>query len=198
MWDTIHDWAEDNRDALLTLAALALLAAGAALGQGAEPRARDEPLRPVIVIATPTRAAAVAQVAPTATAPVLTRAIVAYDAPGGAVLGAIEPGRAYTVVARSGAAWLLLDVVGSGAVWARASEVAPELADAPDLATPVPPPAPQIVVVSAPPAEDAPVAASVAPAPGPTTTPDWPAPGPHSTGGTCLDQPGECRVDLTP
>src|SRR4051812_25779904 len=39
----------------------------------------------------------------------LRRAVVAYDAPGGNVIGAIEQGRAYTILARFGVDWLQID-----------------------------------------------------------------------------------------
>jgi len=86
------------------------------------------------------------------------RAAVAYAAPDGAVLGAIEPGRPYRVVARYGADWLLLDVDGSGAVWARLDDVG--LPAGLSLADLAPTPAPVMIVVDrpAPPAPPAPLA----------------------------------------
>jgi hypothetical protein len=54
--------------------------------------------------------------------PVLPVALTVYDAPGGAVLGDVEAGRGYAVVAQAhGGAWLQLEVAGSGRVWAEAS-----------------------------------------------------------------------------
>lgn len=95
----------------------------------------------------------------------LPRAVVAYDAPGGAVVGALEPGRQYQVVARAGLDWVQLDVghVGKGAnlVWVAAGDV-PETqmaAGLADLATPVPTATAQVVYVAAP------APAAVAPAP---------------------------------
>jgi hypothetical protein len=86
---------------------------------------------------------------------VLARAVVAYDSPSGRVIGAIDSGHSYTVVARSGADWLQADVQGSGVVWLKTSDVfdLPQgLADLAPTATP------QTVYVSAP----------AAPAPAPT------------------------------
>lgn len=54
------------------------------------------------------------------TLPRLDRAIVAYDAPNGAVIGPIETGRVYRVLRVAGD-WLQLDVSGSGAIWTTAS-----------------------------------------------------------------------------
>jgi hypothetical protein len=80
----------------------------------------------------------------------LQRACVAYDAPGGNAIGAIEQGRAYSVVARSGADWLQLDVDGSGLVWVKSGELNPDQANVPDLATPIPQPQPVYVYVPQP------------------------------------------------
>lgn len=80
-----------------------------------------------------------------ATAPVIAgRLLIAFAAPDGQPLGAIESTRAMTMTAHYGAAWIQADVAGSGLVWLRASD-SPELAIVgPDLApkpTPRPPPA---------------------------------------------------------
>jgi hypothetical protein len=83
-------------------------------------------------------AAQVAAVVPNA----LRRAVVAYDAPAGNVIGAIEQGRAYRMVARFGADWLQADVTGSGLVWLRADQVLDLPADLVDLA---PAPQPQVI-----------------------------------------------------
>ena len=69
----------------------------------------------------------------------LDRAVVAYSAPDGAVVGALEPGRAYTVTARLSTRWVQIDAVGGGLIWVRSEAIrlAPDLlAAAPDLATP--------------------------------------------------------------
>jgi hypothetical protein len=127
--------------ALLAIAAL-LLWGG--IGQAAP--------RPVRLLVTPTlglsRAAAYG--------PTLTNAAVAYAAPGGTVVGALEPGRAYRVVARSGLAWAQIDVAAPGEaanlVWVSADDI-PEVAGVAglaDLATPAPSTTPQIVYVAAP------------------------------------------------
>src|SRR5205823_2105642 len=79
---------------------------------------------PIIIIASPqmdgprptpapTPAAVVAAVVPENA---LRRAVVAWDSPNGSVIGAIEQGRAYTVLAKWGSDWLQADVSGSGVV----------------------------------------------------------------------------------
>lgn len=95
--------------------------------------------------------------------PRLARAVVAYAAPDGSVVGALEPGRGYTPIGRLDTDWLQLEVAGSGLVWARVAEVeeATEMIAAlPDLATPTPepPPTPAPAPVLAPPAPVAPIA----------------------------------------
>lgn len=117
---------------------------------------------PAIVVPTPAPIQVSAQLPNT-----FARAVVAYDAPDGAALGAIEQGRAYQVLARFGAEWLQADVVGSGVVWLRQADVF----DLPvDLADLQPPPAPAVVYVAAPqvPAEQPPAAPELAaPTPAP-------------------------------
>jgi hypothetical protein len=87
---------------------------------------------PVILVAT-MPATPILVIAPSAELR-LARAVVAYDAPEGTVLGAIEPGRPYQLLARSGAAWMQLAIEGSGTVWVRRQD----LEDVVDLATPHP------------------------------------------------------------
>ncbi len=107
------------------------------------------PQLPIIMIATapaelPTTAAPapVQQIAYQPPPNTLSRAVVAYDSPNGSVIGAIEQGRAYQVLARFGADWLQADVSGSGVVWLRSADVF----DLPtDLADLQPPPTPQVV-----------------------------------------------------
>lgn len=96
--------------------------------------------------------------------PRLARAVVAYAAPEGPVVGALEPGREYTPTGRLDTSWLQLEVAGSGLVWAQAAELeaATEMiARLPDLATPTPqpPPTPEPTPTPAP----APVVAPPAP-----------------------------------
>lgn len=80
----------------------------------------------------------------------LPRAVVAYAEPDGAPLGAIEAGRQYRPLARSGDGWLLLDVQHSGAVWVRSDDLTGAAAGLPNLATPTAQPAPQVVIVEQP------------------------------------------------
>jgi hypothetical protein len=106
------------------------------------------PMLPIVIIASPlplqpptaVPAVQVAAVLPNR----LRRAAVAYDSPNGNVIGAIEQGRAYQVLARFGGDWLQADVVGSGVVWLRSADVL----DLPDgLVDLQPPPAPAVVYV---------------------------------------------------
>jgi hypothetical protein len=114
---------------------------------------------PIIIIATapavmpPTAVPIqVAAVLPNA----LRRAVVAYDAPAGNVLGAIEQGRSYAVLARFGSDWLQADVMGSGVVWLKADQV---LDLPPGLVDMQPAPQPQVIyqVVNQPPDQAAPL-----------------------------------------
>lgn len=65
----------------------------------------------------------------------MTHAVVVYDAPGGAVIGAIEPGRGYVPIARFGDDWVQLAANESGNVWVRRSDVYLDAADVDVLAT---------------------------------------------------------------
>lgn len=133
------------------VALLALVAIVATTLRGVPPAATAQPTPqlPIIMIAT-----AQAQHIPTAAAtkaaeigPTLQRAVVAYDSPNGSVIGAIDSGRAYTVLERAGADWLHADVSGSGVVWLRTAEVF----DLPsNLADVQPTVAPEVVYVTAP------------------------------------------------
>lgn len=101
------------------------------------------PALPAAASATPTERAATSASGEATDAPGqsarLDRAMVAYSAPEGDVIGAIEPGRAYTVTARLNTTWVQIDTVGGGLVWVHADAIrlAPSLiAAVPDLATP--------------------------------------------------------------
>jgi hypothetical protein len=101
----------------------------------------------------------------------LMRSVVAYDAPDGKVLGAIEPGRRYELLARSGAAWALLAFEGSGRVWVRRDE----LEGVVDVATPLP--IEQPIVIAAEQQRVTPTALATTSAPTtPTRAPPAPAP----------------------
>jgi hypothetical protein len=86
--------------------------------------------------------------------PQLARAVVAYAAPGGPIVGALEPGRLDDN-------WLQLDVAQSGRVWVVADELdasAESVTRLPDLATPTLEPAPiPVVAPLLPVAERAPI-----------------------------------------
>lgn len=75
----------------------------------------------------------------------LGRAVVAYDAPNGHVIGAIDQGHRYEVCARFGADWVQAEVSGSGLVWLRTADVFDLPTDLADLA---PTQAPQVVYVA--------------------------------------------------
>lgn len=104
--------------------------------------AAPTPALPVILIATqvPTPAAVVSAAAPNT----FTRATVVYASPGGDVLGAVEAGRHFGFMARSGDGWVELDIDGTGAAWVKSGDLmgAPALSD---LATPTSQPQPIIV-----------------------------------------------------
>jgi hypothetical protein len=88
-------------------------------------------------VAQPTAQPAPATAAPVPTSrPMLERAVAAFDAPGGTVVGALDTGRCYTLSEeRDG--WRHLDVCGSGLVWVRAWEMD---GVAPPVPTEPPPP----------------------------------------------------------
>lgn len=153
--------------ALAGVPALLLVALLAAWAWAREPAPQAQPLLP-----SPTLG--VARLAAERGPAGLPRAVVAYDAPGGAVVGALEPGRAYRVAARAGLDWVQLDVAAAGAaanlVWVVASDV-PEgaaLAGLADLATPAPTATPRLIYVAAPAPAPAPAAAAAPAAPEPT------------------------------
>lgn len=113
----------------LAICILAILAIATLVGKihsGGQIVAVPTPALPIILIATQP-----AIVPPTAV-PIqlaavlpntLRRAVVAYDSPNGSVIGAIEQGRAYSVLARYGSDWLQADVTDSGIVWLRSADV---------------------------------------------------------------------------
>ncbi len=143
---------------LIALVVFALLAGSALIGNlssSTTAAAVPTPALPIIIIqkepAQPQPTAAAAQVAVIGRANVLPRAVVAYDAPEGKVIGAIEAGRPYRVVAASaGALWLQADVENSGMVWLNTAELYGIAT--PDL------PTPQTVYVSSPQPATAPIA----------------------------------------
>ncbi|HEY3232719.1 MAG TPA: hypothetical protein VGJ87_26045 [Roseiflexaceae bacterium] len=125
---------------------------------------------PLILVATPLSATPIPTVTPPAELRLL-RAVVAYAAPGGTVLGAIEPGRGYALLARSGAAWVQLAIEGSGRVWVRRDD----LEDVRDIATPVSTEQPSIIAAEQQRAAPDPPAATAAPTT-PVGVPPAPAP----------------------
>lgn len=128
---------------LATFGALTLVLVGVIL-YAAQPSTASAVSPPVQIVATPT-------LGPAAQTGGLARAIIAYDAPDGNAIGGIEPGRTYTVVARSGIGWLQLDVDGSGLVWTPADQVdGVDMSALADLEPPTPAPAPAPVVAEQP------------------------------------------------
>jgi hypothetical protein len=74
-------------------------------------------------------------------------ALIAYDAPGGATIGAVEAGRAYRVIAQAeGGDWLQIAVSVGGQVWVRAADFGTStivrVAQLRDLTPPTPQPTP--------------------------------------------------------
>jgi hypothetical protein len=89
----------------------------------------------------------------------LPRAVVAYAAPDGSVVGALEPQRSFAIHARSGAEWLQVAVADAGLVWVRqadvaSADIAAAVAALPDMATATP--APTSTIVAQPSATPAP------------------------------------------
>lgn len=139
--DQLRTWLAQRDPIALLFLFLALLITVALLRPHAQPTiASVAPTAqlPIIMIATahpelpptPAPAAAVSAVLPNT----LARAVVAYDAPEGRVIGAIERGRSYALLARSGVDWLQADVSGSGVVWLRSADVFDLPTDLADLA----------------------------------------------------------------
>lgn len=106
-----------RRDIIGTAAIVVVTLIGVAIVAWSPPAAPSAPPAPVPTVA-PTLAPTIASTA----GPVLDRAIVAYAAPGGDVIGAIEPGRPYTLAARA-PGWVQLAIAGSGLVWVRAGDI---------------------------------------------------------------------------
>lgn len=150
---------QNQRVQLGSLAAIAIVGALIYLAWPALQNQAVAPSAPALE--TPISASAVATrtITATPTSLALLRAVVAYDAPGGAPLGALEPGRTY-VLAEDRAAWRRLHLAG-GDVWVRGWEMdglpppSPTLSPTPTAipapvvlppaapASPWPPPAPQ-------------------------------------------------------
>lgn len=86
----------------------------------------------------------------------LPRALVAYDAPDGNTLGAIEPGRVYTPTAQLNTEWIQLEVAGSGLIWVKATDL-PEvqMTDLPTVTPEQPTARPATAAPAAAPAEPA-------------------------------------------
>src|SRR5262245_51260692 len=117
--DWLTDFWHDNRETMIGAGVLILVLVGRAIWHQIPAQPLRAPLQPVILVATAHPPTAT----PTAAQKGLGRAVVAYSAPNGDVLGAIEQGRAYRLVARSGLDWLQLQVDGSGLIWVKAQEL---------------------------------------------------------------------------
>jgi hypothetical protein len=125
---------------------------------------------PVILVATPLPPTPIPIGAPSAELRLL-RAVVAYDAPEGQVLGATLPGPPDELLARSGADWVLLAIAGSGSVWVRRSELEGVML----VATPLPTAEPIVIANEQQRAGPTALAATTAPTT-PTGAPPAPAP----------------------
>jgi len=130
---------------------VALLALPIALLFGLWPLVPSKVVPPVAVVPTPPLVVPTSPPAPSPTPDpraTLVAAAVAYASPGGAVLGALEAGRAYTPLARWGVDYVLIDVAGSGVVWVNLEAVG--LPGGVALADLAPPPVPEVIYVPQP------------------------------------------------
>lgn len=143
--DRLRTWLMTH-DPIVLLAIPLLLLIVAGLAAHPAPAAPTAP-QPIIMIATALATAPppAATAATKASASTLARAVVAYDSPNGRVIGAIDSGHRYQVVARFGADWLQADVAGSGVVWLLSAEVFDLPSGLADLQPTV---APQVVIVA--------------------------------------------------
>lgn len=134
-----------NRVRVAGAAVLALLALLAFLMRGTPTDRPSEADRPTVQASDRATEPAGLPATPTATGQTLARAAVAYAAPDGVALGALEPGRGYAIIGRAGTDWVQIDAGASGAVWVRAADLgSPPLAGVPDLAPPTPRPLPTV------------------------------------------------------
>lgn len=156
---SLRYWLDDHTVPLTILSLLLIVAGGAQLTRALTSAPTTAP---IILVATPTLAPL--PVASRSTG--LPRAATAYDEPDGRVLGALDEGRGYTVLARFGSEWLQLDA-GSGPVWVRAREAGLSVNAA--LADLTPPAVPAVVYVERP--APAPSVVYVQPAPAPESAP---------------------------
>ena len=143
-----------RRDLIVWGVAIGLicLVAGTLLARLGSPTPSTAVQSPTLVVV-PTSAPTIA---PTA-AVLLDRAIVAYAAPGGDILGAVDAGRVYTAIGRYGTSWAQLDIGERAPVWVRLGDMPgltvaglPDLAPKP-TAIPVPVVVP-VVPIGVPPA----------------------------------------------
>lgn len=192
MKTTILNGIDTHRDTLLIVAFLAALIGGAIWSEAGS--AAPEPEIVTVIVpptAVPTRMVKEQE----GSGPRLPRASVAYASPGGAVLGALEPGRRYRPVARYGANWVQIDAEGSGLVWidAGAAGITIDVA----LVDLSPRPTAEVIAVSVPPAPaGAPPASAGAPAAAPAPTMDIP-PGPRTELPPGVDPlAGCCNVNI--
>lgn len=149
--------------------------------QAADQAAQLPAVPPVIIVATPTPGAAGAQLVANQAAELpaelpagaerLGQAVIAYDAPQGNPMDALDTGRAFVRLASSGPGWVQIRLVDGPDVWVQASKLPGWV---PDIATAIPtaaPPAPErsieYVTYNAP--------ADQAPAQAPQAAPELPA-----------------------
>jgi hypothetical protein len=113
----------------VTLIAVALIAAWIAIyawSMPTSPTAREQPRQTALPTLPPSSARAVERATP-------VRLLVAFAAPDGAPLGAIESTRAMTPTAHYGDDWIQADVSGSGRIWLRANDMGDLPIVGPDL-----------------------------------------------------------------
>lgn len=127
-------------------------------------------------------------------------ALIAYDRPDGASLGAVEVGRPYSVIAQAeGGAWIQLAIFGGGNVWVRAADIggAPLVrrAELRDLTPPTPQPTP----AAAPPLVAAATGAATPPPAGASPLQPVPSPTPNADGLIVVeDSPGRYEAIMPP
>jgi len=135
---TRAEWA-----ALIAVALIAAWIAIYAWSMPGAPTAREQPRATIM----PTLLPSPLPVTPPAVA---GRLLIAFAAPDGLPLGAIESTRAMTPTAHYGSDWIQADVAGSGRIWLRASDMGDLPIVGPDLAPRLSSPAPAREAVIAP------------------------------------------------
>jgi hypothetical protein len=117
----------------LGMAALGLLLLALSVYLWSDARPAALPARPAATAPIGERTVLPSPIPATPTA-LAGRLLVAFAAPGGVPLGAIESTRAITPTAHYGSDWIQADVAGSGLIWLRAGDIPSLAITGPDLA----------------------------------------------------------------